>query len=471
MVDIRLEHVSKVYEGKKKNQSVLAVNDFNLEIKQKEFVVFVGPSGCGKSTTLRMIAGLEDITSGDLYIDGEHMNAVEPKFRNIAMVFQNYALYPHMTAYENMAFGLRNMKVPTPKLDKEGNQIVDIDTKLVKDFEKELKKEEKKLASINKKIAASSEEEHGKLSEVSVKIHNYIEQLKKTIEYYSTTKLPLTVLKHIPENEIKEKIQAAAKILDIEELLDRKPKAMSGGQRQRVALGRAIVRTPKIFLLDEPLSNLDAKLRSQMRVEITKLYEQLDTPFIYVTHDQVEAMTMGTIIVVMRSGVVQQIDTPVNLYDYPANRFVAGFLGTPQMNFYEVKLTKDVKSINVALPCENELKVGLATLGRTLDETYLDGETHDAIIGIRSEDIHIAGKDEKSFKAKVVLSEVLGSETLIYADFDLESQTNIRESTSAIVMKVPGRMVVSNGEIIKIAFNNKKIHLFDAKEEKTILYK
>ena len=469
MVDIRLEHVSKVYEGKKKNQNVLAVNDFNLHINKKEFVVFVGPSGCGKSTTLRMIAGLEDITSGELYIDGELMNAVEPKFRNIAMVFQNYALYPHMSAYDNMAFGLRNMKVNAPKLDKEGNQVVDIDKKLIKDFENELKKEERKFASLNKKVLTLDGQEREDLIKVITSVEDRIINLKKTIEYYRVTKIPLYVSKHIPENEIKAKIENVAKILDIEELLNRKPKNMSGGQRQRVALGRAIVRTPKIFLLDEPLSNLDAKLRSQMRVEITKLYEQLDTPFIYVTHDQVEAMTMGTIIVVMRSGVVQQIDTPVNLYDYPINRFVAGFLGTPQMNFYEVKLSTRGSKATVILPCENKLVFALNDTGRQLDENYLGGEVKDAIIGIRSEDIHLAKEKEKSFKAKVVLSEVLGSETLIYADFNLDSSANIRESLSAVVIKVPGRHIVSNGEIINLAFDTKKIHLFDAVEEKNIL--
>ena len=238
MSQLSLRNVTKEYKNKK--EVVTAVKDFNLESNGKEFIVFVGPSGCGKSTTLRMIAGLEEISSGEIIMDNEVVNDVEPKFRNVAMVFQNYALYPHMTAYQNMAFGLKNM--------------------------------------------------------------------------------------HVPKDEIDKRIKDAAEILDITELLNRKPKAMSGGQRQRVALGRAIVRTPRLFLLDEPLSNLDAKLRAQMRVEITKLYEKLDTTFIYVTHDQVEAMTMGTRIVVMRKGIVQQIDTPTNLYDFPSNRFVAGFL-------------------------------------------------------------------------------------------------------------------------------------------------
>ena len=250
MAGLQLNHIYKVYPNGTK-----AVNDFNMEIKDKEFIVFVGPSGCGKSTTLRMIAGLEEITAGELRIGDIVVNDVEPKDRDIAMVFQNYALYPHMTVYENMAFGLKMRKVP------------------------------------------------------------------KAV--------------------IKEKVMAAAETLGITEYLNRKPKEMSGGQRQRVALGRAMVREPKVFLLDEPLSNLDAKLRTAMRSEIAKLHRKLQTTFIYVTHDQVEAMTMGTRIVVMKSGFIQQIDTPRNLYNYPSNKFVAGFIGTPQMNFFHGKLTAD----------------------------------------------------------------------------------------------------------------------------------
>ncbi len=244
MANLSLKHIYKVYPG-----DVTAVKDFNLEIADKEFIVFVGPSGCGKSTTLRMIAGLEEISKGELYIGDRLVNEVEPKERDIAMVFQSYALYPHMTVYDNMAFGLKLRKVPKDEIDK--------------------------------------------------------------------------------------KVKDAAKILDIEHLLDRKPKALSGGQRQRVALGRAIVREPKVFLMDEPLSNLDAKLRVQMRTEISKLHQRLQTTFIYVTHDQVEAMTMGTRIVVMKDGIVQQVDSPQEIYNNPANIFVAGFIGSPQMNFID----------------------------------------------------------------------------------------------------------------------------------------
>jgi len=254
MASVSLKHIYKVYAG-----GVQAVNDFNLDIDDKEFIVLVGPSGCGKTTTLRMVAGLEEISDGELYIGDRLMNDVAPKDRDIAMVFQNYALYPHMTVYDNMAFGLK--------------------------------------------------------------------------------------LRKMPKAEIETRVNEAAKILGIDHLLNRKPKALSGGQRQRVALGRAIVREPKVFLMDEPLSNLDAKLRVQMRTEITKLHQRLDTTFIYVTHDQTEAMTMGTRIVVMRDGFIQQIDSPQNLYDWPQNLFVAGFIGTPPMNFFNgVELKKESKT-------------------------------------------------------------------------------------------------------------------------------
>ena len=255
MADVKLNHIYKVYPNGTK-----AVNDFTMDIKDKEFIVFVGPSGCGKSTTLRMIAGLEEITAGELYIGDTLVNDVEPKDRDIAMVFQNYALYPHMTVYENMAFGLKLRKLPKAVID--------------------------------------------------------------------------------------QKVREAAQTLDITEYLDKKPKEMSGGQRQRVALGRAIVREPKVFLLDEPLSNLDAKLRTAMRSEISALHHRLQTTFIYVTHDQVEAMTMGTRIVVMKDGFVQQIDTPTNLYKYPQNVFVAGFIGTPQMNFINAEINVEGDDIS-----------------------------------------------------------------------------------------------------------------------------
>ena len=504
MTSLRLEHIYKVYQGKKKGQEVAAVNDFNLESNEKEFIVFVGPSGCGKSTTLRMIAGLEDITSGKLFIDDELMNRVEPRYRNVAMVFQNYALYPHMTAYDNMAFGLRNMKVPTPKLDKEGNQIKDIDVKLINALKRDMKKIERDIAKCQKAVEKGQElekkveeakqvlaslpedskeakkqqtqvdklsyallVENRKSENLSV-YENQLVRTKDDIAYFEVTPVTIYVDKHFPKAEIDRRIREAAAILDIEELLNRLPANMSGGQRQRVALGRAIVRTPKLFLLDEPLSNLDAKLRAQMRVEITKLYDKLDTTFIYVTHDQVEALTMGTRIVVLSAGYVQQIDTPTRLYDYPKNRFVAGFLGTPQMNFYEVDVQKQKDNLHISLPCGNELSIPLKKL-RKIEEEYLDGEVHSAILGIRSEDVIVDPKGQ--FKVKVSITESLGSETLLYSDFDLEKEINIRESSSAIIVKVTGRADMERNQIINVNFNLDKIHLFrnDNDKEDSIL--
>lgn len=378
MVQIKLDKVSKVYKGDK-GEKVKAVTDFSLESNAKEFIVFVGPSGCGKSTTLRMIAGLEEITSGDFYIDGERMNDIEAQDRNIAMVFQNYALYPHMTAYQNMAFGLKNRKVS--------------------------------------------------------------------------------------KEEIDQRIKDAARILDIENLLNRKPKNMSGGQRQRVALGRALVRTPKLFLLDEPLSNLDAKLRAQMRVEISKLYESLDTTFIYVTHDQVEAMTMGTRIVVMREGVIQQTGTPTEIYDYPANRFVAGFLGTPQMNFFESEIVKTDQGFVLSLPDGGKLQLK-ENKNRKIMPIYEDGNGHPVIVGIRPEHLHV--DEEGAFHCQVNLSEILGSETLLYC---ASKKTDAPQGNSRhdIVIKIPQRLLLRNGTDIALTIEEDKIQLFDANSEVSIL--
>ena len=378
METLRLEHVYKIFKGKEKNGDVIAVKDFNLSIEDNEFIVFVGPSGCGKSTTLRMIAGLEDLSYGNIYIDGQLVNKIEPNYRNIAMVFQNYALYPHMTAYQNMAFGLKNRKVPKDEIDARINEV--------------------------------------------------------------------------------------AEILDIKDLLNRKPKAMSGGQRQRVALGRAIVRTPKIFLLDEPLSNLDAKLRALMRVEISKLYEKLKITFIYVTHDQVEAMTMGTRIVVMKKGVVQQIDTPTNLFDYPKNRFVAGFLGTPQMNFYEGILKKEKEDVVFSFS-DDKIKLDLNEL-RLIDNSYLDGLEHKVILGVRPDDIIISSDGD--LKAKIHLVESLGNSTQVYADFNMNEENAIKDSATSIVITEQGRSTHKIGEEIRLSFKQNKIHLFKDEENNEI---
>ncbi|MDE5867919.1 MAG: sn-glycerol-3-phosphate ABC transporter ATP-binding protein UgpC, partial [Anaeroplasmataceae bacterium] len=346
MAGLRLEHIYKVYPNGTK-----AVSDFTMDIQDEEFIVFVGPSGCGKSTTLRMIAGLEDISAGELYIGDKIVNDVEPKDRDIAMVFQNYALYPHMTVYENMAFGLK--------------------------------------------------------------------------------------LRKVPNAEIHEKVLWAAKVLDLTEYLDRKPKAMSGGQRQRVALGRAILRSPKVMLLDEPLSNLDAKLRAQMRSEIAKLHEELKTTFIYVTHDQVEAMTLGTRVVVMKLGRIMQIDTPKNLYDYPDNLFVAGFIGTPQMNFFEATLEKNKDMIHIQfMNSKSTLDIPQSMLAKVKPQ-YFDGQTP-VVVGLRCEhlslDPEVVAKSKHLLDVKISHFEELGNETLIYGDIN-ENGDGFKESSTRVIIK------------------------------------
>jgi len=369
MASVTLKNVYKVYSG-----NVTAVTDFSLEIRDKEFVILVGPSGCGKSTTLRMIAGLEEITKGELYIGDTLSNNVAPKDRDIAMVFQNYALYPHMTVFDNMAFGL--------------------------------------------------------------KIHK------------------------IPKDEIKHRVEEAARNLDIYHLLDRKPKALSGGQRQRVALGRAIVRNPKVFLLDEPLSNLDAKLRAQMRTEIAKLHKRLGTTFIYVTHDQTEAMTMGDRIVVMKDGFIQQVDTPQNLYDSPANQFVAGFMGSPQMNFFDGTVGKTGSGYafrfgRYSIPIPADKKT---------DDALREYDGKPVTLGIRPENVH----DEPKFlekaaegvvEADVEVTELMGAETYLYLNCEGVSVTARVDPTSK----------AKAGDRIKVAFELNKIHLFDKETEKAIL--
>ena len=378
MASLSLRHVSKRYPG-----GVTAVSDFNLEIKDKEFIILVGPSGCGKSTTLRMVAGLEEISDGEIYIGDKLVNDVAPKDRDIAMVFQNYALYPHMTVFDNMAFGLK---------------------------------------------------------------------LRKT-----------------PKDEIKRRVEEAARILDISHLLERKPKALSGGQRQRVALGRAIVREPKVFLLDEPLSNLDAKLRAQMRTEISKLHQRLGTTFIYVTHDQTEAMTMGTRIVVMKSGLIQQVDTPNNLYLYPCNLFVAGFIGSPQMNFIEAKLLKEGENYLVEFGSEDtktragvKYKIQLPA-SKNKDNCLEAYAGKEVIMGIRPENVHneedlIELHKDGIVEADVEVTELMGAETYLYMNCEGQS----------INARVSPTNTARPGDKIKIAFETAKIHLFDKETELTI---
>lgn len=369
MASVKLKNVYKRFDG-----GVTAVSDFNLDIADKEFIILVGPSGCGKTTTLRMVAGLEEISEGEVYIGDKLVNDVQPKDRDIAMVFQNYALYPHMTVFDNMAFGLK---------------------------------------------------------------------LRKT-----------------PKDEIKKRVREAAKILEIEHLLDRKPKALSGGQRQRVALGRAIVRDPKVFLMDEPLSNLDAKLRVQMRLEITKLHQKLQTTFIYVTHDQTEAMTMGTRIVVMKDGFVQQVDSPTALYDRPNNMFVAGFIGSPQMNFINVVLEKRGDDVYLTFGGHNVKLV--EAKAKKLDGTDYIGK--EVVMGIRPESMHdedqfLEAMPDSIVEAKVEVVEMLGSETLLHMFIDDISCT----------ARVNPRTKTRSGDVVKIAIDTNRIHLFDKETERTII--
>jgi len=369
MASLNLKNIKKAYPN-----GFVAVQDFNLEVEDKEFIIFVGPSGCGKSTTLRMIAGLEEITDGELWIGDKLMNDVAPKDRDIAMVFQNYALYPHMTVFDNMAFGLK--------------------------------------------------------------------------------------LRKVPKDKIKKIVTEAAKVLDIEHLLDRKPKALSGGQRQRVAMGRAIVREPKVFLMDEPLSNLDAKLRVQMRIEISKLHQRLETTIIYVTHDQVEAMTLGTRIVVMKDGIMQQVAAPKDLYDKPTNLFVAGFIGSPQMNFIEAAVKKVGNNIVLAFG-DYQVKLNESKAKVLVDGGYV-GKT--VIFGIRPEDLHaednyLAASPDTIIEPTVNVTELLGAEINLYlvlAGYNITARVN--PSCQA-----------KSGDKVKLAMDTDKIHVFDKETELTIL--
>lgn len=361
MAELKLHNIYKIYDNK-----VTAVTDFNLHVKDKEFIVFVGPSGCGKSTTLRMIAGLEEISKGDFYIDDTRVNEVAPKDRDIAMVFQNYALYPHMTVYDNIAFGLK--------------------------------------------------------------------------------------LRKFPKEEIDRRVKNAASILGLEDYLKRKPKALSGGQRQRVALGRAIVRDAKVFLMDEPLSNLDAKLRVQMRAEIVKLHRRLETTTIYVTHDQTEAMTMASRIVVMKDGVMQQVGAPKFIYDNPENIFVGGFIGSPSMNFFNGKIQDGEIIVG-----KSAIKIPTEKMGILRSQGYVGKEV---VLGIRPEDISneqavIDRAKGAVFTIEVDVAELTGSETMIYSKFEDQD----------FVATFDSRHQVQPGETVEIAFDMNKAHFFDKDTE------
>lgn len=364
MATVTLKDITKVYDG-----GVLAVDKVNISVEDQEFVVLVGPSGCGKSTTLRMIAGLEDITSGELRIDEKLVNDVPPKDRDIAMVFQNYALYPHMTVYDNMAFGLK--------------------------------------------------------------------------------------IRKFPKDQINQRVKEAARILDIEELLERKPKALSGGQRQRVAVGRAIVRKPKVFLFDEPLSNLDAKLRVQMRAEISNLHNRLQATMIYVTHDQVEAMTMADKIVVMKFGLIQQIGSPMELYTQPANKFVAGFMGSPAMNFMNLDIKKEGEDIYAV---EKDFRIKLTKKQASVLKNYVGKKV---VFGIRPEDLSFDPKLEEglTINAKVGIIEPLGAETHIYAS------TNEHQ----MIARIDPKVVLELDQPVFLKPNLDHVSFFDMETEEAIV--
>ena len=377
MATVTLKNVKKIYDNK-----VTAVHSFNLEIADKEFIVLVGPSGCGKSTTLRMVAGLEEISEGELYIDEKLVNDVEPKDRDIAMVFQSYALYPHMTVRENMEFPLK--------------------------------------------------------------------------------------LKKVPKEEIKRRVDEAAEILGITEYLDRKPKALSGGQRQRVAIGRAIVREPKVLLMDEPLSNLDAKLRNQMRSEIIKLRQRINTTFVYVTHDQTEAMTLGDRIVIMKDGYIQQIGTPQEVFSHPVNLFVAGFIGTPQMNFFPAKLVKNGESYQVE--CAGAVISLDGDTARILAEKNTPAQ--EIVLGCRPEHLHLAAAGADTITARVEVSEMMGSELHIHANITGESEAKGKE----MVIRIPTTDLppehqggIPYGTEIHFSFPGGLLHLFSKETEQSLL--
>jgi len=504
---IVLKNINKIYDN-----DVQAVFDFNLKIKKQEFIVFVGPSGCGKSTTLRMIAGLEDITSGDLLINGVYTNELAPKNRNIAMVFQSYALYPHMTVFNNLAFGIKIRKFPTVLLDKEEKPVKWIDKNRIKSLEEQMDncikiqtlcdKEIEKLSQVNDDqdaIDVANEKIGFYKNQIQLAKRKY-DELTKELESAKTTEVEKMVMRHLPKEEINARVMEAAKILEITEYLTRKPKALSGGQRQRVALGRAIVRNASAFLMDEPLSNLDAKLRVQMRSEIVQLHKRIGATTIYVTHDQTEAMTMADRIVVMKDGMVQQIGTPVDIYSHPRNLFVAQFIGAPAMNVFkgkylsnkfvvgteleqELPSTKDVvskyyrdeierlnnvvtdldKLIKDKKHVRHEVFVSAKEEALILINEYKEKSTSegfDVLFGIRPEDITLGDKKAKnSIEAKAELVELLGSEYFVHVNLCGEK----------MIVKTGNDRPIKAGDTIYLNFKNNKIHLFDAKTKMSIL--
>ncbi|HIQ66083.1 MAG TPA: ATP-binding cassette domain-containing protein [Candidatus Coproplasma stercoravium] len=443
MASLSLKNIYKVYPNGTK-----AVNDFSMEIDDKEFIVFVGPSGCGKSTVLRMIAGLEEISAGELKIDDVVVNDIDCKLRDTAMVFQNYALYPHMTVADNMAFPLKM-------------------TKLTKEEKAEIRRRAEEVYP-RKKLTEEKNEEAEKAEEVKEAVTSgknskkgFKHRLKKIFNFntpfFNSLLWPVR-LWQTKRERIYTRVIEIAKILGLEEYLGKKPGAMSGGQRQRVALGRAMVRNPKVFLLDEPLSNLDAKLRTQMRSEITKLHNRLKTTFIYVTHDQVEAMTMGDRIVVMKKGTIQQIDTPANLYEYPANLFVAGFIGTPSMNFLDAVVNVDGETASVTFAGGLKLEFSAEDV-KKFEKKYL-GKT--VTMGVRPEDFVIS---DEGAECVITNTEMLGRETLLYCDFAVNGATDYENGIYPAVIKTEGASPYVSGDKIKVTINFNKVHYFDKETE------
>lgn len=503
MSTVSFKNVNKIYDN-----NVQAVFDFTLDVNDKEFIVLVGPSGCGKSTTLRMLAGLEEITDGTISIDDKIINNVHPKDRDIAMVFQNYALYPHMTVFDNMAFSLKLRKIPEPVLDVNGQPILEVDKKRIAELEADIKSyHEETEADL---IAAAKEE---------------IERLK------ANPSAPMVKWRKYSKKEIVEKVNAASDILGLGPYLDRKPAALSGGQRQRVALGRAIVRTPKVFLMDEPLSNLDAKLRVQMRSEIIKIHQKVNATTVYVTHDQTEAMTMASRIVIMKDGYIQQIGSPKEVYNNPSNMFVAGFIGSPATNFFKCTLLKDKLVINSEEEGK-EIPIDIDKKQLETIKSYLKEETEKAnklykeldddfyerrdlmaqgeqtsdpkqlekikaklaeyeklnypwanakknaeyynslefdkgvpvVLGIRPEDIHLEKSESNKdpsvpFELVTDICELLGHELIVYSYLNGQR----------IIIKIGAFTEIEKDQKIKVCFDKSKIHFFDAESTKRII--
>ena len=531
MANVILKDVKKIYDN-----HVVAVHDFNLEIKDKEFVVFVGPSGCGKSTTLRMIAGLEEISEGTISIDGEIVNDLEPKDRNIAMVFQNYALYPHLSVFENMAFSLRLKRylVKEPIHDENGKQVVGIDNETIEKDKKEILALQKRAENVRleeprlidrlqkQKMAAIKQNEKAKnhlalaeakfntkkakyeslgkplptpfkeentylaakkrqedlayeiesierrLANVSTNnqkvlddFDEHIRQLEADIKYLEVTNVPLFKTKRVkmPEQEIYDRVLNAAKTLGITQYLLRKPRALSGGQRQRVAIGRAMVRDSKVFLMDEPLSNLDAKLRNQMRAELILLRQKIDSTFVYVTHDQTEAMTLGDRIVIMKDGYTQQVGSPQEVFDMPMNLFVATFIGAPQMNLFKAELVRTGKEYSVVLYGKK-----FPIKGRKAEHLLeLDVKSQPITLGVRPE--HMTLQKEKSTSAldlKILVNEMMGSEYHIHAQAPDEKQVVIRVPSISLGEEADAAKAIAPGTTIHATFEGKVMHLFDA---------